>query len=73
MSNVFDILKERGFIAQTSHEEELRELFENEKVTFYTGYDATAESLLTSNSNETYATCRSQTYSPYRWRYYYDR
>ena len=39
MSNVFDVLKERGFIAQTSHEEELRELFENEKVTFYTGYD----------------------------------
>jgi hypothetical protein len=45
MSNVFDVLKERGFIAQTSHEEELRELFENERVTFYTGYDATADSL----------------------------
>ena len=45
MSNVFDTLKERGFIAQTSHEDELRELFANEQVTFYTGYDATADSL----------------------------
>lgn len=45
MANVFDTLKERGFIAQTSHEDELRELFANERVTFYTGYDATADSL----------------------------
>ena len=45
MSNVFDTLKERDFIAQTSHEDELRELFANEQVTFYTGYDATADSL----------------------------
>jgi tyrosine--tRNA ligase len=45
MTNVFDTLKERGFIAQTSHEDELRELFEKEQVTFYTGYDATAPSL----------------------------
>ena len=45
MTNVFDTVKERGFIAQTSHEDELRELFEKEQVTFYTGYDATAPSL----------------------------
>lgn len=45
MENVFDILKERGFIAQTTHEEEIRELFGKEKVTFYCGYDATADSL----------------------------
>lgn len=43
--NVFDILKERGFIAQTTHEEEIRELLGKEKVTFYTGYDPTADSL----------------------------
>ena len=32
--NVFDVLSERGFIKQTTHEEELRELLGKEKVTF---------------------------------------
>lgn len=43
--NVFDVLKERGFIEQTTHEEEIRELLGKEKVTFYIGFDATADSL----------------------------
>lgn len=43
--NVYDILKERGFIEQTTHEEEIRELLGKEKVTFYIGFDATADSL----------------------------
>ncbi|WP_202710181.1 tyrosine--tRNA ligase [Sporosalibacterium faouarense] len=43
--NVFDILMERGFIEQTSHEDELRELLGKEPVTFYCGYDPTADSL----------------------------
>ncbi|SHH49580.1 tyrosine--tRNA ligase [Tepidibacter thalassicus] len=43
--NVFDILKERGFIKQTTHEEEIRELLGKESVTFYIGFDATADSL----------------------------
>lgn len=43
--NVFDVLKERGFIAQTTHEEEIRELLGKEKVTFYIGFDPTADSL----------------------------
>lgn len=43
--NAFDILKERGFIKQTTHEDEIRDMFEKETVTFYTGYDATADSL----------------------------
>ena len=42
--NVYDILQERGFIAQTTHEE-LRDLLGKEKVTFYIGFDATADSL----------------------------
>ena len=42
--NVYDVLQERGFIAQTKHEE-LRELLGKEKVTFYIGFDATADSL----------------------------
>lgn len=45
MSNVFDILKERGFVEQCTHPEELRELLGKESVTFYIGFDATANSL----------------------------
>jgi len=43
--SVFDVLKERGFIQQLTHEDEIRELFANEKVTFYIGFDPTADSL----------------------------
>ena len=43
--NVYDVLKERGLIAQVTHEEEVRNLLENEKVTFYIGFDPTADSL----------------------------
>lgn len=45
MSSVYDTLVERGFIEQCTHEKELRELLEKEKVTFYIGFDATADSL----------------------------
>lgn len=45
MNNVFDTLMERGFIEQTTHEKEIRELLEKEKVTFYIGFDPTADSL----------------------------
>lgn len=44
-TNVFDTLKERGFIAQVTHEDKVRELLGNEKVTFYIGFDPTADSL----------------------------
>lgn len=43
--NVFDVLQERGLIKQTTHEEEIRELLGKEKVTFYIGFDPTADSL----------------------------
>ena len=43
--NVFDVLKERGLIAQLTHEDEIRELLGKEKVTFYIGFDPTADSL----------------------------
>ncbi|MBR3004971.1 MAG: tyrosine--tRNA ligase [Lachnospiraceae bacterium] len=43
--NVYDVLEERGFIAQCTHPEELRELLGKEKVKFYIGFDATADSL----------------------------
>jgi tyrosyl-tRNA synthetase len=43
-TNVYDILQERGFIEQTTHEE-IRDLLGKEKITFYIGFDATADSL----------------------------
>ena len=43
--NVFDVLKERGFIKQTVFEEELYELLGKESVPFYVGFDPTADSL----------------------------
>lgn len=45
MKNVLDVLKERGYLKQTVYEEELYKLLDTEKVTFYTGYDPTADSL----------------------------
>ena len=39
MENVFDLLKERGYIKQLSHEDEIRELLGKEKITFYIGFD----------------------------------
>ena len=43
--NAYDILKERGFIAQVTYEDELRKAFDAGMVTFYTGFDPTADSL----------------------------
>ncbi len=43
--NVFDVLKERGFLAQCTNEDEVREMLGNKKVTFYIGFDPTADSL----------------------------
>lgn len=43
--NVFDILRERGFVEQCTHEDEIREALGKERVTFYIGFDATADSL----------------------------
>lgn len=45
MRNVYDVLSERGFIDQVTFEDELRELLGSESVTFYIGFDATADSL----------------------------
>lgn len=43
-ANVFDTLTERGFVKQTTHEG-LKEMLGREKVKFYVGFDATADSL----------------------------
>jgi len=43
--NVYHILKERGFIYQTTDDEALKKLLGKRKVTCYIGFDATADSL----------------------------
>ncbi len=43
--NVYDVLVERGLIAQTTDEEKIRELLGTKKVSFYIGFDPTADSL----------------------------
>lgn len=35
----------RGLIAQMTNEEKIRDLLNNEKITFYVGFDPTADSL----------------------------
>ncbi len=42
---VFEELKRRGLIAQATHEDLIEELLNREPVTFYIGFDATADSL----------------------------
>ena len=44
-TSIFDVLKERGYIAQCTNEDEVRSMLANEKVTFYVGFDPTADSL----------------------------
>ena len=43
--NVFDILRERGFLYQTTDDDGIRNLLNEKKVTCYIGFDATADSL----------------------------
>lgn len=41
---VWDELKARGLIAQVTDEEEIKEMVNNGKATFYIGFDPTADS-----------------------------
>ena len=45
MQNVLDTLRERGFLAQITYEDELYKQLEKEPTTFYVGFDPTASSL----------------------------
>ena len=45
MPNVIDVLKQRGFIEQTTHDEELDEYIDQGNSTCYIGFDPTASSL----------------------------
>lgn len=43
--SVFNTLSERGFIQQCTHEDEIKQILASEKITFYIGFDPTADSL----------------------------
>jgi len=43
--NIFETLKERGYIYQATHEEEIKKAVNGEPITFYLGIDPTADSL----------------------------
>lgn len=45
MNNVYDVLKERGYLKQFTDEEAIKKILGEEKVTFYIGFDPTADSL----------------------------
>lgn len=45
MNNVYDVLKERGYLKQFTDEENIKKLLSNKEVTFYIGFDPTADSL----------------------------
>jgi tyrosyl-tRNA synthetase len=45
MENVFDVLWARGFVQQVTHPDILRQRLDSERLTFYIGYDPTAQSL----------------------------
>ena len=45
MSHVFQILKERGFLYQTTDDAQIEQLLNRKQVTCYIGFDATADSL----------------------------
>jgi tyrosyl-tRNA synthetase len=45
MSNVFETLQERGFVQQCTNEENVSSLLSGEQITYYVGFDPTADSL----------------------------
>ena len=73
---LYDELVARGLIAQVTDEEEIKELINNGKATFYIGFDPTADSMSDIYGtllNETSSDGRKQTDRIDRWRYQNDR
>ena len=74
MANLIDVLKERGFIEKTTHEQELKDYLEAERATCYIGFDPTASSLHVGSLGPDYvagphAKTRTSTDSPCGRRY----
>ena len=60
--NIFEEMKLRGLVFQTTPEEPLKNLLTREKITFYIGFDPTAESLHIGNLLQIIAMKRFQNY-----------
>lgn len=45
MSNIFEELTQRGYTEQLTHPEEIKNVLDNESISFYIGFDPTADSL----------------------------
>lgn len=45
MSNIFEELAKRGYTEQLTHPEEIKNLLDNDSISFYIGFDPTADSL----------------------------
>ena len=65
---IYDELKARGLIAQVTDEEEIKELINNGKATFYIGFDCTADSLTAGPSAG-----GQQAHCPFGRRHHHDR
>jgi tyrosyl-tRNA synthetase len=60
VNGAFDILRERGFVQQCSNEEGLRALLDSQTVTYYIGFDPTAQSLHVGNLMQLFAMAHLQ-------------
>ena len=65
--NAYEVLKERGFIEQLTHEEEIKALFEKGGVTFYIGIDPTADSLHVGHFLTVMAKCFIRSTTMHSW------
>ena len=75
---IYEELVARGLIAQVTNEEEIREMINNGKATFYIGFDCTADSLTAGHfhdpdPDEAPADGGQQAHRPHRRRHHHDR
>lgn len=61
-NNIFDELVDRGYFEQATYEDELKEMLSKEKVKFYIGFDATADSLTIGHFIQIMVMMRMQSY-----------
>lgn len=61
-NNIFDELVDRGYFEQATYEDELKEMLSKEKVKFYVGFDATADSLTIGHFIQIMVMMRMQSY-----------
>ena len=71
--NVFDLLKDRGFVKQTIYEDELYKLLGRESVPFYVGFDPTADSLHIGHYIPVMAMAWMQKFGKKRYAFYDDQ